>query len=253
MDGAAKRPDFHLLLRLPGITNFKTMAGDWIKMRMDLHRHPKVVRIMSALNADRLRTIGGLHAVWCLFDEQSEDGVLDGYTPKIIDDMIGWPGFCAAVVAVGWLSFEEGRGLVMPDFEAHNGSSAKRRASEAERKRTSRKASASCPQNVRTECGQKADQRREEKRREDMTEVATVVAPTEKPEQSDSEWLTALATDPTYHGIDVKTEHGKLCRWCEVNRKQPTRRRFINWLGRCEKPMTAVRGQSAMPVLENLR
>lgn len=54
-------------------------------MRMDLHRHPKVVRIMSALGADRLRTIGGLHAVWCLFDEQSEDGFLDGYTPKIID------------------------------------------------------------------------------------------------------------------------------------------------------------------------
>lgn len=31
------------------------MAGDWIKMRADLHTHPKVVRISSALDADRLR------------------------------------------------------------------------------------------------------------------------------------------------------------------------------------------------------
>ncbi|MQI04921.1 hypothetical protein EI057_02935 [Escherichia coli] len=31
------------------------MAGDWIKMRADLHTHPKVVRMASALKADRLR------------------------------------------------------------------------------------------------------------------------------------------------------------------------------------------------------
>lgn len=30
------------------------MAGDWIKMRSDLHTHPKVVRISSALHADTL-------------------------------------------------------------------------------------------------------------------------------------------------------------------------------------------------------
>ena len=50
------------------------MAGDWIKMRVDLSTSPKVVRISSALRADRLRVIGGLHAVWCLFDVHSEDG-----------------------------------------------------------------------------------------------------------------------------------------------------------------------------------
>jgi hypothetical protein len=57
------------------------MAGDWIKMRADLRRHPKVVRMVSALNADRLRVVGGLHAVWSVFDEQTEDGFLPGYTP----------------------------------------------------------------------------------------------------------------------------------------------------------------------------
>ena len=49
----------------------RSMAGDWIKMRGDLGTHPKVVRIMSALKADRLRVVGGLHAVWSLFDAHS--------------------------------------------------------------------------------------------------------------------------------------------------------------------------------------
>jgi hypothetical protein len=37
------------------------MAGDWIQMRVALQTHPKVVRIASALKADRLRVVGGLH------------------------------------------------------------------------------------------------------------------------------------------------------------------------------------------------
>jgi hypothetical protein len=69
------------------------MAGDWIKMRVDLATSPKVVRIASALRADRLRVIGGLHAVWCLFDVHSTDGRLDGYTLEALDDLIGFPGF----------------------------------------------------------------------------------------------------------------------------------------------------------------
>ena len=170
-----------LPLRVRAGSGATIMAGDWIKIRMDLHRHPKVVRIVSALNADKkrtksgqvsascpqdvrevsdcLRTVGGLHAVWCLFDQYSEDGKLPAYTPEILDGMIGWPGFSAALIDVGWLVYD-GQGLVMPRFTEHNGRSAKRRATESERKRNERD---SCPQNVRMRCGQNADQRREEK------------------------------------------------------------------------------------------
>lgn len=132
------------------------MAGDWIKMRADLHTHPKVVRMASALKADRLRIVGGLHSAWCLFDVHSVDGFLDGYSADTLDDLIGFPGFSRAMMAVGWLE-ENGESLVMPRFEAHNGQSAKRRAQDADRKRNVRKMSAS-----------EADQRREEKRREDI-------------------------------------------------------------------------------------
>lgn len=113
------------------------MAGDWIKMRADLLTHPKVVRIVSALKADKLRVIGGLHAVWSLFDAHSADGTLDGYTAEALDDYIGWPGFCAAMIRVGWLE-ENGEILTTPRFDEHNGQSAKRRATETQRKRMAR-------------------------------------------------------------------------------------------------------------------
>lgn len=137
------------------------MAGDWIKMRADLHTHPKVVRMASALKADRLRIVGGLHSAWCLFDVHSVDGFLDGYSADTLDDMIGFPGFSRAMMAVGWLE-ENGESLVMPRFEAHNGQSAKRRAQDADRKRAKR--------NVVKTSAPEADKKRtrEEKRREDL-------------------------------------------------------------------------------------
>lgn len=133
------------------------MAGDWIKMRADLLTHPKVVRISSALRADRLRVSGGLFAVWCLFDTHSIDGRLEGYTLEAVDDLIGFAGFGAAMQAVGWLEVD-GDSLCTPRFEEHNGQSAKRRATESERKRNERKTSASDADKKRT---------REEKRREE--------------------------------------------------------------------------------------
>lgn len=144
------------------------MAGDWIKMRTDLQTHPKVVRIVSALNADKcpqsvqilsdkFRVIGALHAVWSLFDAHSTDGVLEGYTPEVLDSAIGLPGFTLALASVGWVSVDA-QALVLPRFEDHNGQSAKRRAQDADRKQAVRKMSAPEADKKRT---------REEKRREE--------------------------------------------------------------------------------------
>ncbi len=137
------------------------MAGDWIKMRVSLSTSPKVVRIASALKADRLRTVGGLHSAWCLFDAHSDDGVMRGYSPDVLDELIGWPGFTQAMIDVEWASFD-GQNLSLPRFDEHNGASAKRRAMDADRKRASRMSASEAdkrPQNVSL---------REEKRREEI-------------------------------------------------------------------------------------
>lgn len=136
------------------------MAGDWIKMRTVLQTSPKVVRIASALKADRLKTVGGLHSAWCLFDAHSEDGRLDGYTPEVLDSMIGWPGFTEAMASVGWLLITP-EALELPEFDAHNGQSAKRRAQEADRKRKGR-ASAKSSASDADKNGTREEKRREE-------------------------------------------------------------------------------------------
>ncbi|MGA5482753.1 hypothetical protein ACPCIT_09465 [Pseudomonas siliginis] len=140
------------------------MAGDWIKMRIDLQTHPKVFRMVSALKADRLRIIGGLHIAWSIFDTHSDDGVLHGYSVDAMDAVVGWPGFTQAMIEVEWASVQEDGSLVMPRFDEHNGASAKRRANDSERKRNDRKNN--CVRNVSASDADKT-RTREEKRREE--------------------------------------------------------------------------------------
>jgi len=144
------------------------MAGDWIKMRCELQTHPKIVRILSATKSDKFRAIGGLHAVWSVFDQHSEDGVLFGYTPETLDHVIGWGGFADAMIKVGWLSYDGAETLTLPEFADHNGQSAKRRGEDQKRKRDSRKS----PQSVRNLSAEETDTdgTREEKRREEKKE-----------------------------------------------------------------------------------
>ena len=141
------------------------MAGDWIKMRTSLLTHPKVVRMSSAFGADRIKTVGGIYAVWCLFDMHSEDGQLEGYTAEALDGLVGLTGISAAMASVGWLEITE-RGIKTPEFDTHNGQSAKRRATDSERKRNDRKTSATDADKNRTDCG--PEKRREEKKREEI-------------------------------------------------------------------------------------
>lgn len=169
------------------------MAGDWIKMRVDLQSHPKVVRILSATCTDKFRAIGGLHAVWTIFDTHSEDGKLKGYTPELLDHVIGWDGFARAMESVGWLQYDGLETLALPEFEAHNGKSGKRRAEDQKRKKESRQSvrilSEECPTDLRT---------REEKRREDIK--ASPIVPT----GDESEILSAYREHlPHCQGVSV--------------------------------------------------
>lgn len=181
------------------------MAGDWIKMRLDLQTHPKVVRILSATKADKFRVIGGLHAVWSVFDTHSSDGRLNGYSAETLDHIIGWAGFSDAIIAVGWLLVDGEEALLLPDFDEHNGKSGKRRAEDQKRKRADRKS----PENVRNPSETEADKKRtrEEKRREDSkpikSKTKTPAAPTFDPkpdmvehgvaEQTIADWLALRA------------------------------------------------------------
>lgn len=150
--------------------------SSWIKMGTGLASHGKVKALRRALKADRLRVIGGLWAVWCVFDEHSAGGFLSGYTLDDMDEEIGWKGFSAAMRDIGWL-VEADDGLEAPDYEEHNGPNAKRRALDASRKGKSRAKEEAepdptpppVPQSVRIVSASDADKtrNREEKSREE--------------------------------------------------------------------------------------
>lgn len=136
------------------------MTG-WIKMGTGLRDHPKVVRMARTMaggnpdkpvtKQDRMKVVGALHAVWSVFDEHSPDGLLDGYTLAIMDEEIGWKGFSRAMASVGWL-LEDDDGLQAPDYEEHNGSTAKRRAQDTKSKGSRR--SGKSPPEIRNGVGQ---------------------------------------------------------------------------------------------------
>lgn len=156
------------------------MARDWIKMRIDLWDHPKVVRILSAICPQsvrdmsmKCRVIGALYRTWAIADTHTSDGVLDGYDAEALNAAIGIDGWAENMQHVGWLVIEPQR-LIVPRFEEHNGESAKKRAEDSARKRRVRETSAICPRNVREMSAE--NRTREEKRRID-TNVSIGRAP----------------------------------------------------------------------------
>lgn len=80
------------------------------------------------------------------------------------------------------------------------------------------------------------DKRRGEEKRgeETRTEENT---PLVLPPKCDPEWIESLKTNPAYKDIDLNLCFAKMKTWCDVNHKIPSRRRFINWINRQDKPM----------------
>lgn len=154
------------------------MAEDWIKMRLNLHEDAAVIAMATDLGADEFAIVGRLHRLWSWADQQTEDGVIRNLSAAFVDRFIQFPGFFAAMARVGWIEETE-TGFRFPNFETHNGESAKRRAKDNRRKSAGRKgkqASAKVPENVRDlsakvpkNFGQNEDQRREEEIREEYT------------------------------------------------------------------------------------
>lgn len=116
------------------------MAGDWIKMRTDIHDDPAVVRMSDVLGLDEDTIVGKLHRLWSWADRHTIDGKTTGITEKWIDRYVAQQGFAQAMQdeGVGWLVIV-GDVIEFPNFDRHNGESAKLRAENALRQRLSRK------------------------------------------------------------------------------------------------------------------
>lgn len=154
------------------------MAGDWIKMRADLRDDPAVFKLAEILNVDELHVIGCLFCFWTWVDKHAVDGRVDGATSRLVDKVSMTSGFADALVAVGWIQVDES-GVTIPNFQRHNGESAKERGLKNARQARWRANNAPVS-SVDATPSTKASTR-EEKRREDISTTDVVDRGATKP------------------------------------------------------------------------
>ena len=152
------------------------MAGDWLKMRGNLWDDPRVNRLCDLTDSTKGPVIGALYWLWATADQHTEDGFLPGLTLRQIDRKTALQGFGAALCEIGWLQ-DGADGVTLIRFEEHNGASAKRRCTDAQRKASVRVVSASNADKQQTQTGQPQDEIRQpaelEKRREESNTPPT--------------------------------------------------------------------------------
>ena len=104
-----------------------SVAGDWIKMRLDLDDDPAVISAAAALSIPEEHVVGCLWKLWRWASTQTTDGNAAGVTGSWLDRYVGVADFAETLVKVGWLTLDSG-GLHIPKFERHMSESAKTRA-----------------------------------------------------------------------------------------------------------------------------
>lgn len=134
------------------------MAGDWIKLQHVTPDKPEVFRMAIELGVTPEHVLGCLCRLWIWADQQTIDGHGVCVTGVTLNRITCHGGFSDALKNVGWLSGDE-LNFTLPNFERHNGETAKTRALATKRKEKQRHA------NTVTGVTQKASP---EKRREEL-------------------------------------------------------------------------------------
>ena len=176
------------------------MAGDWIKMREDLHEDPAVLWMAQQLGVRPETIVGFCHRFWGLVSRQTCDGCLRGPTLASLGSVLGLSGFPELLVQVGWLDYDtsnpEWPVVNIPKYERHLSEGAKARLLAAERQRLSRvKSPQKYPENVtpgalhpsrieRDKSVTREEKRREENKKNPLKERE--VAPPAQPSSSPS-------------------------------------------------------------------
>jgi hypothetical protein len=144
------------------------MAGDWIKLRTNLHGDPAVIAMARALREDAFTIVGRLHALWAWADQHTDDGELPYTVLDDINDVVKKRGFAEQMVRVGWLEHRPDEpGIIIPLWDRHNGRSAKKRCLDSEAQRRKREThpdiNRTMSETISDKKRREPDQRREEK------------------------------------------------------------------------------------------
>lgn len=146
----------------------------WIKFETATSEKPEVWAIATRLGIDADAVVGKLLRIWAWFDTQTVEGNAPSVTKALLDSKVSVSGFCQAMIEVGWM-IEEGGRISLPNFDRHNGKTAKNRALTSKRVAEHKASNAKVTRQVTQEFekGNAASVTnalpREEKRREDKS------------------------------------------------------------------------------------
>ena len=112
---------------IAGVSSWDDMAGDWIKVEKTTARKIEVVKLGRKLQINPDHAFGLCVRFWMWCDDQLLDQFMEGLTLSDVDAIIGYDGFSAALVDVGWLNDSQGI-LSIPHFDRHLSKGAKTRA-----------------------------------------------------------------------------------------------------------------------------
>lgn len=107
------------------------MAGDWIKVRVDLADDPAVLAMAEALQLPEPCIVGYLVLLWSWASRHCNDGTVTGVTLEKLATVTKRPDLAPAMIAAGWLEYSTDgpRPLIrFPAWDRHNSQSAKSRA-----------------------------------------------------------------------------------------------------------------------------
>lgn len=107
-------------------------------MRVDLGDDPAVISMAESLDLAEDEIVGKLHKLWSWADRHATNGFAAAITPRWVDKYVSHSGFSIALQNVKWIEFSDS-GVTFPNFDKHNGKSAKTRCDAATRQRLSRK------------------------------------------------------------------------------------------------------------------
>jgi hypothetical protein len=141
------------------------MAGDWIKMRLDLPEDPAVMRMADELGVREEVVVGYLHAFWSWVSRQCNGESVTGVTLVSLGRRLNLHGFPELLCDVGWLEYDDsGDQPVMriPSFERHLSQSAKSRANGQARQKKHREVVTQVSRTKRDKTVTREEKRREE-------------------------------------------------------------------------------------------
>lgn len=104
----------------------------WIKIEVSTPDKGELLAAAEQCHCSQGDAFLAFFRLYSWLDEQTTDGFLPHYTPRMIDARACLAGFGLALAGVGWLSFNAA-GCTVTNWCRHNGSCAKRRAQEAKR------------------------------------------------------------------------------------------------------------------------